>query len=827
MPLYPYQQRVKELLHKGKSVILQAPTGAGKTRAAVDPFIEAFFDYKPDFFPRKCIYSVPMRVLANQFTAEYKKLSSKYRRVFNREITTAIQTGDRPEDPKFESNLIFATIDQTLSSFLNIPYSLGKGSGNLNAGAVLSSYLVFDELHLFDPDTTLPTTLEMLRMLKGIAPFIVMTATFSSSMLQRLGNILDAVVVPEDEPRRADMERIGSQIGKNRRFRAVDASLSAAQVLAQKDRPPRVICICNTVQRAQVLYDEITKTLQAQGDSETQVVLLHSRFYKDDRDEKENWIKARFGKRQDEYDGPPLILIATQVVEVGVDATCDVMHTELAPAASILQRAGRCARRENETGLIYVYLPRDDETGEPDYTPYFIKSKARKTDRGRRLCEDTWEALSDSSFTGRHMSFTLEQALIDRVHKPVDEEILDGLQDTRTLHQDDMFRVMRELDPAGSDLIRKVDSRFIIIHPNPETDENLVHNPWHYDGFSFAPGTLVKAFKDFVGRVDGEETPWLMKFAKRLPTEESWLDDEEFPARQPVTWVWNTIWEPGEIYTSPVLAIHPAIAQYSFERGIAFELSDGGYDLRQRDRKKKRESYSYTSETYAEHVAGLYKAYRTSIQDQSAGVTRPPLLDEIAFAVQRLERQLNLSPGSLDRVLRAIFACHDLGKLNVEWQKWAHEWQKRVGKSIPYGYMAAHTDFDGSKAQKEEQRRLGKRPRHAGESAIAAAELLEQLCENSESLWRAALTAITRHHSAKGESYQPWQAHEIAERAFEEALSEVDLPVELAEKVWWQPDESVSLVNYLTRLTPVHSQETLLTFLLSRVLRLADQRSQL
>jgi len=231
MPLYPYQEHVKQLLYNGKSVILQAPTGAGKTRAALAPFIEAFFEHPPDFFPRKCIYSVPMKVLANQFQEEYFSLTQKYQRIHKREMSVSIQTGDRPEDDKFESNLIFTTIDQTLSNYLSTPYGLGKRLANLNAGAVLSSYLVFDELHLYDPDSTLPTTLTMLRDIRKITPFIVMTATFSSQMLGRLANLLNAVVVPESQDARIEMESIGSQIGKNRRFYAIDNPLSAEQVL--------------------------------------------------------------------------------------------------------------------------------------------------------------------------------------------------------------------------------------------------------------------------------------------------------------------------------------------------------------------------------------------------------------------------------------------------------------------------------------------------------------------------------------------------------------------------------------------------------------------
>jgi hypothetical protein len=42
-----------------------------------------------------------------------------------------------------------------LSSFLNIPYSVGRGSANVNAGAIFAFYLVFDELHLLDPDRSI------------------------------------------------------------------------------------------------------------------------------------------------------------------------------------------------------------------------------------------------------------------------------------------------------------------------------------------------------------------------------------------------------------------------------------------------------------------------------------------------------------------------------------------------------------------------------------------------------------------------------------------------------------------------------------------------
>jgi len=831
MQLYPYQQRIKELILAGQSVIVQAPTGSGKTLGSLAPYIEAYFDLPAEAFPRKCIYSVPMRVLANQFHTEYENYADSYRRIYRREIAVGIQTGDRPEDPKLENSLIFSTIDQTLISFLNIPYALGTGSANLNAGAVMSSYLVFDELHLFDPDTMLPTTLEMLRMLRGITPFIIMTATFSSQMLQRLAELLDAVVVPEDAQAREAMQDIGSQVGKVRRFHGLDTPLTAEQVLRNSSDSRRIICICNTVHAAQELYLGIKALLEINGKSETQVTLLHSRFYKNDRDKKEAWIREHFGTPQADYAGPPLILVATQVIEVGVDATCDVMHTEIAPAASILQRAGRCARRAHETGDVYVYLPRT-EAGDPDYTPYFLASQAKKTERGRHLCEATWAALRSAQFQGQHMSFQQEQALINLVHTPIDQEILDQLADKRHTHRDTLLRTMQGLDKGmAPDLIRNINTRFVMVHPDPAADEHLRHNPWHYDGFALHPGTIAKAFKAFEEL--GSDIPWLMQTAQRL--EEKSGSKEEAPSRQRPEYHWYQLQESKEVFQSAVIAIHPKLARYDEELGFRFELSTGNYDVHKRRGKQRQSGYSYHKETYAEHIAGLYRAYRHALPDPQSNRMRLPLIDEIAHTVWRLERNpaWQISSDTVDYLLRMIFVCHDLGKLNVQWQAWAHKWQRRVGefygdvdKSLPPNYMAAHTDFEPTNEQKAAQKKLGKRPPHAGESAMAGGRLLYACCQGNQPLWKAVMTAITRHHHAGSNSHQPFVMHKFAKPAVHEALDAVGLDRQLAEQIFWQVGNDDVLDKYLVNFDRQGIQEVLFYFLLIRVLRLADQRSQ-
>ena len=71
MALFSYQQLVFDALRGHKPVILQAPTGGGKTRASLYPFLYACADPRVIELPGQCLYSVPLRTLANQFVHEY------------------------------------------------------------------------------------------------------------------------------------------------------------------------------------------------------------------------------------------------------------------------------------------------------------------------------------------------------------------------------------------------------------------------------------------------------------------------------------------------------------------------------------------------------------------------------------------------------------------------------------------------------------------------------------------------------------------------------------------------------------------------------------
>jgi CRISPR-associated endonuclease/helicase Cas3 len=214
-----------------------------------------------------------------------------------------------------------------------------------------------------------------------------------------------------------------------------------------------------------------------------------------------------------------------------------------------------------------------------------------------------------------------------------------------------------------------------------------------------------------------------------------------------------------------------------------------------------------------------------------------PLKDEIAFVVNRLEHELprfQLEPGQLDRMLRAMFACHDLGKLDVKWQAWAHEWQRQAGQfygrdlTLPSNYMAAHTDYDsGDEKQRQAQHGIRpQKPNHAGEGGMAAATLFDEISGNSDALWKAAITAVFRHHSAATSSYESYAFHKAALPAIRSALEAVHCPTRWADKVASAMPAGEPLGSVLVDFDGRNREDILLYFLLVRVLRLADQRSQ-
>ena len=184
------RETIAKILNR-QDVLLRAPTGSGKTETAIAPFL--FAKALEIDFPNKLIYVVPLRTLANSLRQRVENLVKDWSAAYPlpRSLVVTLQTGENPEDPRFEGDIIFCTIDQMLSSFLNIPYSVGRGSANVNAGAIFASYLVFDELHLLDPERSFTTVLKVLEQVQGISPCLLMTATLTDEVATQIIKVIN------------------------------------------------------------------------------------------------------------------------------------------------------------------------------------------------------------------------------------------------------------------------------------------------------------------------------------------------------------------------------------------------------------------------------------------------------------------------------------------------------------------------------------------------------------------------------------------------------------------------------------------------------------
>ena len=847
--LRPFQKRVFDHIMQGKNVILQAPTGAGKTRAALAPFIYnlACQDSK---LPHTCRYAVPMRVLANQFYRAYKslakdidrevptRLEDTYQQIGRNAVT--IQTGEQPDDLQMESALTFCTIDQLLASFLAVPYGVGSNRANLNVGGVIGSYLILDEFHLYpllregkSVFGARTTAIEMLRLLKSITPFVLMTATFSTSLLNQLKALLDAEIVTITDPN--ELREIAQK--RSRTFRRSQTPMSAEAILEEHQQRKNNKCtliVCNTVLRAQKLYLQL-KQAETQG---TRVVLLHSRFSTQDRKRLSKEVEQELGSEKwnnGTYLGRDFIVIATQVVEVGLDISVQALHTENAPANSLIQRAGRCARFANQQGHVFIYpLPLDDEGKEASTLPY-----------EQSLCIATWNALKQ--FEGKEVGFVEEQIIIDAVHTQGDEELLNGY---KKYEGDILSRIFESFNTnhrgMPSTLIRDVSQVQILIHDDPGTA--IEETPWRWQSFSMHPDSLAnskrwRALQEQAAHVNAD---WMCKEAKPV-IEENPDGADGIDNRQKTRYTWNVVTNPESIRQALIIALPSQLARYDDQLG--FVLLDGQLDVKPNNYQStllptltndyKMGGSQQTS--YQQHIAGLVHAYNAGIHD------------EIDYIALKLELNMGLPKGIVDQAVRLAIACHDLGKLNQTWQKWALLWQILVREKLhkdPYQlpdltYCFAKTDYNYSREQRLWQKEVQpKRPTHACESVVIARNLIGTSLgitktDGKERLpvLRAVCGAIARHHTSQASKHGTAILNERSRKAAEEALKAAHQDAE------WTFDPSL-LVSHILKendLMPSNAVNTKLTlpsfgkrqdeletwlyFVIVRALRLSDQRA--
>ncbi|WP_246445194.1 CRISPR-associated helicase Cas3' [Actinomadura kijaniata] len=266
------------------------------------------------------------------------------------------------------------TVDQGLTGVLPVKY------GILRLLALSGKVVVVDEAHSYDAwmHQLLVRLLEWLGALG--APVVLLSATLTGASARALVEaylrgaghhaltepvatrypgwlFADAATGQVSAPRQVRSEReraLRFQIRPVTRGDDVDRSDHRLQVIktlldpvVRDDRGCVLIC-CTTVLEAQETYEHLARwfaSLRESGSEPPELRLLHSRFRAADRAAITDACEKDFGKRGQR---PHAVLVATQIVEQSLDLDFDLLITDLAPMALLLQRAGRCQRHRGQ-----------------------------------------------------------------------------------------------------------------------------------------------------------------------------------------------------------------------------------------------------------------------------------------------------------------------------------------------------------------------------------------------------------------------------------------------------------------------------------------------
>ena len=415
--LYPFQKKLGQT--DAPNVVLFAPCGRGKTEGALLWFLHQRAIGNCD----RLVIAMPTQVTSNAMRERLSKIFGENAvglyhgrsLLEHRELVQLqlLQTADNDDlDPHLEQKLsrsenfwseVFAkpitvtTVDHLLYSFVH-----GFRQADFALGNLQTSAIVFDEVHYYDR-RMLSELRELFHLLRQLSiPHLIMSGTLPSFLVSE-AHLDDYEQITDDK----GLQFVPFILRKREEPLFLIAK-NDSKIVPNPDAVKEVLdgfkhglcqfIIVNTVYKAQQFYRSLRKWLGEEAVHDKRLWCLHSRFCYAHRREKEKQLLQLLscGMR-------PLILVATQVIEVSLDISCDRMITELAPIDALGQRAGRLhrgARRPNGHELVVFTI------NEPQ--PYCLPHKRDPLPELQR----TWESLED----GLHVSYKWLREKCDKVY---------------------------------------------------------------------------------------------------------------------------------------------------------------------------------------------------------------------------------------------------------------------------------------------------------------------------------------------------------------------------------------------------------------------------
>ena len=220
----------------------------------------------------------------------------------------------------FSYPLTVCTVDQLFKFVYKAPGT------EIFAATLKYSKLIIDEIQSYSPKIVAALIYGLSELKRMEGKFAIITATFPPVLeffMRKYGLIKDRDYIFRD---------FSTTMGTDRHRIALFHEEFDFDRIAEDGYKKKVLVICNTVSKAQKVYEELSQRTD-------EVFLLHSRYIRKHRNQLEKMIMDF--SDNDEMTG---IWVTTQIVEASLDIDFDVLYTEMCTADSLLQRMGRCNR---------------------------------------------------------------------------------------------------------------------------------------------------------------------------------------------------------------------------------------------------------------------------------------------------------------------------------------------------------------------------------------------------------------------------------------------------------------------------------------------------
>lgn len=342
--LYPLSLKKSDPTKKHTLVI--ASTGAGKT----------------DFLFRRCnsrvFYALPFQASINaMFRRVYKDL-----RPNNEDLDIRVQHAcsiiikkDLSDDPALQQ--LFGSSVKVLTPHQLSGILFGERGFEITILDIKGCDVILDEIHTYS-GVSQALVLKLIYVLKKLGCNIhIGTATIPSVLYKKIKEIL----IEEDiQEVKLEVEEL---VSFNRHSVVKLESMDNAWSIIDKGivQKEKILIVLNKIKPAQEFFKAISDRYPT-----VPSLLLHSRFRRGDRNEKEKQLVGLDENGQElemfNTSRDACIVVSTQIVEVSLDISFDILITECAPIDALIQRFGRINRKRTNESIgkikpVFVVAP--------------------------------------------------------------------------------------------------------------------------------------------------------------------------------------------------------------------------------------------------------------------------------------------------------------------------------------------------------------------------------------------------------------------------------------------------------------------------------------